>query len=96
LVFYFDISAYFEKIIVGKTALLFLNEDEDKEPYAKFHEDKDEEPNLQMGSLISSINDDKIQKEEKQISLAKLNQQETSSLHIIPIVIQEQLDRITL
>jgi len=75
--------------------LLFLNEDEDEKPYAKFHEDKDEEPNLQMGSLISSINDDKIQKEEKQISHAELNQQETSSLHI-PIVIQEQLDWITL
>jgi hypothetical protein len=52
------------------------------EPYAEFHEDEDEEPNLQVGSLIPSINDDKIQKEEQQISHAELNQQETLSLHI--------------
>jgi len=38
-------------------------------PYAEFNEDENEGPNLQVGLLISSINDDKIQKEEQQISV---------------------------
>jgi hypothetical protein len=51
--------------------------------------------NLQVGSLVPSNDDDKIQKEEQQISHAELNQHETLSLHI-PTVVQEQFDEIPL
>jgi hypothetical protein len=43
-----------------------------------------------VGSLISSSDDDKFQKEEQQISHVELNQQETLSLHI-PMVIQRTI-----
>jgi hypothetical protein len=63
------------------------------EPYAKFHED--EELSLQVGLLVPSSEDDKIQKEEQQINHAELNQQEALSLHIPAVVFgHEQFDEI--
>jgi hypothetical protein len=61
------------------------------EPYAKFHEDEDEDEksSLQVGLLIPSNHDDKFQKHEQQINHAELNQLDSLSLHI-PMVIQEQ------
>jgi hypothetical protein len=63
------------------------------ELYVESHEDEYDKPNLQVGLLISSINDDKIQREEQQINHVELNQQETLSLHIL-VVVQEWFDEI--
>jgi hypothetical protein len=59
--------------------------------FVEFHENEDEEPNFQVGLLVPSSDDHKIQKEQQQISHAELDQRETLSLHI-PAVVREQFD----
>jgi hypothetical protein len=44
------------------------------EPCAEFHKDEDQEPSFQVCSLVSSINNDKIQHEEQHINDVDLNQ----------------------
>jgi hypothetical protein len=58
-------------------------------------ENEVEELNLQVGLVILSSDDDKIQEREQQVNHAELNQQETQSLHI-PEVVQEQFDHMPL
>jgi len=65
------------------------------ELYVDFHEDEYEELSFQVDSLVPSSDDDKIQKEEQQISHVELNQHETLSL-CIPRMVQEQFDEIPL
>jgi hypothetical protein len=56
----------------------------------KFHENEVEELNIQVGLLVPSSDDDKIQEKEQQISHAEFNQQEILSLHI-PAVFKNNL-----
>jgi hypothetical protein len=65
------------------------------EPCTEFHKYEARESGFQVCSLVSSINDDKIQQEEQQTNDADLNQQESLPLHI-PTVVQEQFDQIPL
>jgi hypothetical protein len=52
-----------------------------------------EEWNVQVGLVIPSSDDDKIQEEEPQVNHVEIDQQETSSLHI-PTMVSEQFDQI--